>query len=224
MLGYDPCYHMNIISENKHEDLWLPVFEGKKMNWNRIFNKFKASLDVPINMYWEEILKEYPNSKVILTVRSPESWLKSMNETIIYKNFHTPLGVKFMNWINPSLGYHHYFIKKMFYKIIDENITDETLLKAFKEHNKSVIEKCPKDKLLVFEAAQEWEPLCKFLEKEIPNKPYPRVWDKEAFNNELTRRINRIGYLLIFATIGIISVGGYYIKKNLFNKFNFSFR
>ena len=35
----------------------------------------------------------------------------------------------------------------------------------------------PKDQLLIHEAKDGWEPLCKFLEVEVPANPYPRVND-----------------------------------------------
>ena len=31
----------------------------------------------------------------------------------------------------------------------------------------------PKDKLLVFNVKDGWEPLCQFLEVDVPNKPFP---------------------------------------------------
>jgi hypothetical protein len=33
----------------------------------------------------------------------------------------------------------------------------------------------PKDNLLEFRAVDGWAPLCKFLGKEIPDEPYPRI-------------------------------------------------
>ena len=32
----------------------------------------------------------------------------------------------------------------------------------------------PKDKLLVFNVMEGWEPLCKFLGADVPNKPFPK--------------------------------------------------
>jgi hypothetical protein len=37
------------------------------------------------------------------------------------------------------------------------------------------------DRLLEFEAAQGWAPLCEFLEKEIPDEDFPRVNDTASF-------------------------------------------
>lgn len=39
----------------------------------------------------------------------------------------------------------------------------------------------PKDRLLEYEVKQGWEPLCKFLDKPIPDEPFPRVNDSKNF-------------------------------------------
>ena len=40
----------------------------------------------------------------------------------------------------------------------------------------------PKEQLLEFNVKQGWEPLCKFLGKPVPNKPFPRFNDKGIIN------------------------------------------
>ena len=54
--------------------------------------------------------------------------------------------------------------------LFDDKIwNDETYCrKKYDEWIFSVKENVPKDKLLVFNVAQGWEPLCSFLDKEIP--------------------------------------------------------
>ncbi len=37
------------------------------------------------------------------------------------------------------------------------------------------------DRLLVFEAAQGWEPLCAFLDVPVPDQPFPRTNSREEF-------------------------------------------
>jgi hypothetical protein len=51
--------------------------------------------------------------------------------------------------------------------------------RTFNEWHKEVKEKCPKDKLLVFDVKEGWEPLCKFLGKPIPDVPFPNTNDTE---------------------------------------------
>jgi hypothetical protein len=38
------------------------------------------------------------------------------------------------------------------------------------------------ERLLVFEARQGWEPLCRFLEVPVPDTPYPRANSREDFS------------------------------------------
>jgi hypothetical protein len=44
--------------------------------------RFRAGVDAPVSDYYLELSQIYPNAKVILTYRSPESWAKSVNSTI----------------------------------------------------------------------------------------------------------------------------------------------
>ena len=53
--------------------------------------------------------------------------------------------------------------------------------RCFHEHNDLVRRLVGPDKLLEFEARQGWEPLCKFLGKDIPATDFPRVNDAETF-------------------------------------------
>ena len=45
----------------------------------------------------------------------------------------------------------------------------------------------PKSRLLVFEAKQGWEPLCRFLGVDVPDEPYPRVNTTDDFMNRTPR-------------------------------------
>ena len=73
----------------------------------------------------------------------------------------------------------------------------------------------PKDKLLVFDIKEGWEPLCKFLNKEVPNKPFPRSNDSKQFQNR-TRSTRIKGYLFIFLTPMILTWVSYYVCKFIF--------
>ena len=57
----------------------------------------------------------------------------------------------------------------------------------------NILQEAPKDKLLVFNVKEGWEPLCKFLEKEIPDKPFPRknIGGKGYLSEEYMRQFER---------------------------------
>jgi len=43
----------------------------------------------------------------------------------------------------------------------------------YREHNERVKKIVPKDRLLIWNVKDGWEPLCKFLNKDIPKIPIP---------------------------------------------------
>lgn len=47
------------------------------------------------------------------------------------------------------------------------------------------LQSVPPEKLLVFEPKQGWEPLCKFLNRPVPDQPFPHVNDTASFNKML---------------------------------------
>jgi len=54
-------------------------------------------------------------------------------------------------------------------------------------------QEAPKDKLLVFSVTEGWEPLCKFLEKDVPEIPFPwkNIGGKEAVSEKHMRQFKR---------------------------------
>ena len=48
------------------------------------------------------------------------------------------------------------------------------LKKKYREHNERVKAVVPPDQLLVYNVKQGWEPICKFLERDIPSCSFPR--------------------------------------------------
>jgi Sulfotransferase domain len=48
------------------------------MNWTWLLEDFRAASDFPICWLYREILEAFPNAKVVLTVRDPQSWASSV--------------------------------------------------------------------------------------------------------------------------------------------------
>lgn len=64
-------------------------------------------------------------------------------------------------------------------KYLNGDYSKESFKRLHESWTKSVIATCPKDKLLIFDVKQGWEPLCKFLGKPVPNVPFPNVNDSK---------------------------------------------
>ncbi|MEM7348031.1 MAG: sulfotransferase family protein, partial [Chloroflexota bacterium] len=98
-LGFDQCYHMKEVMRNHKARAWYRISLGKAVDWDKIFEGYQATVDWPGCAYYKELMEQYPEAKVLLTVRDPDSWYDSALETIYYGN-KMPYWATF--YINPS--------------------------------------------------------------------------------------------------------------------------
>lgn len=172
-----PCYHMIECFPRgpEHWQHWVDARAGKP-NWHALFDGFAATVDFPASTSFAELAEHYPDAKVVHTVRSPESWYTSVQNTIF--------GPEWVEWTRSSEA--GPFLKATIYDYFDNRMHDhDHLLKRFNEHTELVRDTIPAERLLVFEVAQGWEPLCDFLELPVPEGDFPRVNDTEAVKGAL---------------------------------------
>src|ERR1700749_4607944 len=82
MLGLAPCYHMvNVLTDLDETPRWRQVLDGD-LSATEIFRGFEATVDWPGSFFYRELIDLYPDAKVLLSVRSGESWARSMRDTI----------------------------------------------------------------------------------------------------------------------------------------------
>lgn len=178
-LGLSRCYHMMEVYQNpSHFELWSRAHAGEDIDWDQLFEGYEASVDWPSCNLWREQLAHFPDAKVLLSLRDPERWYESIMNTI-YKSTADGLesddeqqqrGAK---WAMEIVWNHQF----------DGRMDDpKHVIGVFERHNQDVIDSVPADRLLVFEASQGWEPLCRFLGVDVPDEDYPRVNTTEQFN------------------------------------------
>ena len=76
----------------------------------------------------------------------------------------------------------------------------------------SLMQNAPKDKLLVYKLGDGWEPLCKFLEKDIPDKPYP--WrnkdgsdiERTIDNHPFSKRVQKEAMISLACIVGVVGL------------------
>ena len=187
-LGFAPCYHMRDVLGDLDGQLplWERVVEGDP-DWEAIFGSAESMCDFPASRYYRELLDVYPDAKVVLSVRSAEGWARSMRETIwpiffgdsvmhhvnearrvIDRNWDRFLAMTLHLWEGTSA-------------VTGDHESDADLAAAMERWNEQVKASVPVDRLLVWEPAQGWEPLCEFLDVAVPDGPVPNVNDTAAF-------------------------------------------
>jgi Sulfotransferase domain len=190
MLGFGPCYHMvNIIGDLSLVPQWQAAFDGKTADWKAIFGPSQATVDWPGSFFWRELIEAYPDAKVLLSVRSPESWANSMKNTI-WGVFYDDVLMRHLSDARANIdpGWRDYIqlMKDMWQKSgllgdMSEMFDPAVLGAAFERYNDKVRATVPADRLLEWKPADGWQPLCDFLEVPVPQAPLPHVNDAELF-------------------------------------------
>lgn len=180
-LGLDPCQHW--VELNRHPELfdrWIDAIdnlrEGNPVDWESVFPGYSASVDWPTCSLVGELKRVYPDAKIILTVRDPDSWYESVSETLYALHRITP------DWICifiPRLRKIRYLSNEVIWGpngVFGGRFEDrEHSIAVFKRHNQKIIETFEPDDVLVLDIAGEYEALCEFLNRPVPAQPFPRL-------------------------------------------------
>ncbi len=193
-LGLGPCYHMvNVLGDLSLAEKWQSLFESGGGDFESVFAGYQATVDWPGAFYYRELIEFYPDAKVLLSVRQPESWERSMTDTI-WGMFYGDLLMRDLSSarakIDPAWDGYLEMMRSMWQKsgLMPEDPDDADpgyMAHAMEEYNAGVKATVPADRLLVWNPAEGWEPLCEFLELPVPQEPFPRVNDSATFADRI---------------------------------------
>lgn len=173
MLGYGPCYHMyEVIPHKERFETWQGIYDGAiKPDWDAVFDGFRATVDWPAARYWRELADHFPKAKVLLTYRDPESWYASMEKTIL----------TFLRDPEKTEGMAPRLRRDVFTGEVHDK---DHVISVYQRNVTEVQNAFGPDRLLTYELGSGWEPLCHFLERDIPSDPYPSGNESANFHSK----------------------------------------
>jgi hypothetical protein len=181
MVGFGPCYHMVELMQHPHYvPAWQAAAEGERVDWDAIFSNYPATVDWPALYFWRELSAHYPDAKVLLSVRDPESWYESFYKTI-YTALTSPPPNNLPFPPRQIMG-QKLILEKTFAGRFDDR---SHAIAVYQRHNEEVQRTIPPHRLLVYEMSAGWEPLCNFLQCPIPQEPFPKTNSVEEFQARL---------------------------------------
>jgi hypothetical protein len=191
MLGL-PCYHMRDMMGDVEKSVpqWRKALEGNGP-WDELFEGKESIVDFPGSYYWRELIDVYPDAKVLLSVRSAESWVDSMHNTIAQIWFGDTLMhhlAQAQYQIDPVYASWLDLLHDMWTKadmMVGHKGDREKMAAEMEQWNQAVIDTVPAERLLVWNPKDGWEPLCELLDLPVPEQPLPHVNDTEAFQKSL---------------------------------------
>jgi hypothetical protein len=189
-VGVCPCYHMrDLLGDLEGQlPLWEAAADGAP-DWEAIFGECVSTVDWPSARFYRELMESYPEARVLLSVRPADAWVRSMKETV-WGIYHGDSPIHHLNearaTVDPLWRRYLALMRRMTWDpktgaLPTDTESDESLAAAMERWNETVRREVPAERLLVWDPAEGWEPLCEFLAVEVPEEPLPRLNDTAAF-------------------------------------------
>jgi len=214
-LGYRPYHFVDF----NHARQWADLAEGGASVDDVIDlivrEGYDATLDNPCCDIYQDLLRRYPDAKVILTVRDDpnkfvQSW-KLIHDTMIIteETFswkfpcffgYIPL-FKNLKTIRYFMGTTHLNLPRgeFTHGWRDRDRGDAWLAEQYRKHNSHVVDHVRASQLLVFNVKDGWKPLCEFLGKDVPaGTPFPHSTVTAA---KALRRMKRMFLAVVYGWI-----------------------
>ena len=172
ILGFGPTHHMFEVLENPQATAaWRSVAAGGAADWLSLFTGYHACVDWPSAFYWRQLIVTYPGAKVILTLRSAESWWDSFAKTL--------LPVLRESTDKASLGVA--LIARQVFAGGDP-FDRAHAIATYNANTAAVLAEVPAERLLVHNLGDGWTRLCAHLGVDVPAQPYPSRNTAEEFS------------------------------------------
>jgi hypothetical protein len=201
ILGFGPVAHGGIIPFNILDlEMARDGLEAKfrpetarckpfgRAEFDHMLGEYRATTDTPFCHFGRELMAAYPDAKVILVERDIDSWHKSFKNTVATIAFRRGLVDRFVNFVLPEIARQRRTTDDMFTIIFNARSREEVVANSrdvYRRHYQEIRDAARPGQMLEYKLGSGWEPLCKFLDRPVPDVPFPRVNDMTAFQRGL---------------------------------------
>ena len=182
-LGY-PCYHMQEVMKaygRGHIEFWDKALTGHTdTDWAGLFAGYEATVDFPACVFYKELMDAFPDAVVLLSIRDPERWWVSFSKLLRLVTKARYFG--FVPMFRKFAAMNLHLVEYVFDGIPDK----DRAIDCYLRHIETVKATVPEHRLLVYRVSEGWEPLCRLLDKPVPDIPFPHA---NAGIGELRKKI-----------------------------------
>jgi hypothetical protein len=182
-----------VLEHPEATQFWSAAGRGDMPNWDDVFRGYSACVDWPAAAYWPEITAAFPDALVLLSTRaSADEWYRSASTTL----FSVDPGQQNVGASDNMLG----MVAGMFGRFV-QNIHDadpmaayqalrdpDTAIAAYEAHNQRVRDSITPSRLLEWQPGDGWAPICRALQRPVPDEPFPHANTAEDFHERLRQR------------------------------------
>ena len=173
-----PCHHMIECFGNERTDRRPGPTRSRagRSTGRRPARRYRSLVDWPGASFWPELSAANPDALVLLSVRDPDAWYRSVSNTIFLAFDNLP--PEMQPWMNT--------VRKLFHDRFSDRLENPTaMMDAFERHNAAVRNEVPASRLLEWTASDGWAPICERLGLAVPDEPFPVTNTTDEFRTML---------------------------------------
>jgi hypothetical protein len=166
----------------------------RRSDWEKLLGGYDAVTDLA-GYFVPQLLEAYPDAKVVLVQRDFDKWWHSYYNEVSKGNFPESRMEKFLIGVvfggiggvkaAPAMKR----ILQGWFRADDLEGIKRNARRRYEEHYEWVRRNVPRERLLEYKLGDGWEPLCAFLEVEVPEVEFPRVNDAVEHQLRTTERL-----------------------------------
>ncbi|KAF5875247.1 uncharacterized protein Bfra_003700 [Botrytis fragariae] len=166
-------------------------------DWDRLFPNYDVVTDLA-SLFADEMIRAYPEAKVVVVQRDFDAWWASFASAVLSKDIPgNPLALALVHALYRAAGTRVFdAVSKMvngaFGTQSYRDITTEKARDFYDAYYSRIRQMVPAERRLEYSLSQGWEPLCRFLDKPIPDAPFPRVNDSGEMQRRKMSEFGRI--------------------------------
>ncbi|EEH37613.2 hypothetical protein PAAG_08031 [Paracoccidioides lutzii Pb01] len=180
ILGLRTYHGFDFVERTSDQVQWERAIDAKfygkgkplaREDYDAFLDDFHVLSDMPVIGFSEEFVDMYPEAKVILVDRDIEKWYHSFSTYVLSAGYTwTVLFIRYM--LDPFLAARPATLMvKLEYAMFNASNRAGLYRNAkdtYRRHYAMIRRIVPKERLLEYKLGSGWEPLCKFLGKEVP--------------------------------------------------------
>jgi hypothetical protein len=163
-----PVYHMSeAFTHPEHAPTWVAAFQGRTPVWDEFLAGYVAGVDTPFSTCWRQLAAAYPDAPVLLSHRgSAEEWHRSMDVTVLAR---TREMLAKDDDTDPMVP----LFRAMFDDVFTDLDDPSDVMAGYERRLAEVRAEIAPERLVEWQPADGWEPICRALGVPVPDQPFP---------------------------------------------------
>ena len=163
-----PVYHMSeAFAHPEHAPTWVAAIKGHPPVWDDFLSGYAAGVDTPFSTCWRDLAAAYPEAPVLLSRReSAEAWYRSMDLTVLPRTRHM---LAMDDDADPMVP----LFRVMFDDVFTDPDDANGVVAGYERRLAEVRAEIGPERLIEWQPADGWEPICRALAVSVPDLPFP---------------------------------------------------